>query len=344
MKRKTIGCLIINCLMLLTSCQYRQNQIDEAHAAKKIFAMNTMIDISIYGPRAHAVATQVEEKINHLDNLLSTTLQNSDIVKLNASPDAWVTVEEDTSTLLNRAWQYQQLTNGAFCPIMGTLINLWGINVGNKQVPEPKQIEEARTSIDEESLLVGSDRQYMLTNDAKIDLGGIGKGYATDKVAEILDEKKVDSALISLGFSSVLAYGDKPDGSAWRVGVRDFDSSDNAYFGVVSLKDEFLSTTGDYEHFFIQDGVRYHHVLDPKTGYPADSGLRSVTVISNNGAMSDAYSTALMVMGLEKALNFQKEQGNFEAIFVTEKKQIVCTDGIRDDFEFTGEKAGYTYA
>ena len=332
---------MLGCMILLAGCQ--QKSAKDVPVTKKGFAMNTMVDMTIYGSEASTAAVQIEREIKQLDALLSATIRTSDIAKLNASPDTWVTVDEDASAALNQAWRYKQLTNGAFHPTIGKLINLWGINVDNQKIPNPDQISEAQKSITDDNLLSEANRQYMLTHDAKIDLGGIGKGYATEKAKEIVEERDVNAALVSLGSSSILAYGKKPDGSDWKVGIHDFDSQKDDYFGIVSLKDAFLSTTGDYEHFFIQDGVRYHHVIDPKTGYPADTGLRSVTVVSDNGAMSDAYSTALMVMGLEKSLQFQKEQGNFEAILVTKQKRIICTDGIRKNFEFTGKAAGYPY-
>ena len=139
----------------------------------------------------------------------------------------------------------------------------------------------------------------------------------------------------------MLALGTKPDGSAWRIGLQDVDGDEASYFGILSLRGLFLSTSGDYEQSFVRNGRRYHHILDKSTGFPADSGLRAVSVVAKNGALSEAYSTALFVMGLEKALEFQKITGSFEAVFVTSEKRVVCTPGLKRNFQFTGKNLGY---
>ena len=178
----------------------------------------------------------------------------------------------------------------------------------------------------------------------------MAKGYAADKIVKVLQEHEVPRANINLG-GNVLAYGDRPDGTPWRVGIQDPARVDeqNAFAGVLALTDSFAVTSGGYQRNFEQDGKTYHHIIDPATGYPADSGLTSVTVVAPalegflNGTMCDAYSTALFVMGEEQALDFWRDRsaGVFELVLVTEDGRVVVTEGLADRFTLD-ESSGYT--
>ena len=181
-----------------------------------------------------------------------------------------------------------------------------------------------------------------------IDLGGIAKGYAADQVAEIFRSRQVPRGKIELG-GNILVIGDKPDGTAWRVGIQDPKRADAAdgLVGVLNLMDAFAVTSGSYQRYFEQDGKIYHHIIDPATGYPADSGLTSVTVVADsetgNGTMCDALSTDLFVMGEEKALDFWRSGVyDFELVLVTEDDRVVVTAGLADIYEEI-EGSGYTY-
>ena len=181
-----------------------------------------------------------------------------------------------------------------------------------------------------------------------IDLGGIAKGYTADRVAEIFQEHAVPRGKVELG-GNILVIGDKPDGTAWRVGVQDPKHPDEAdgLVCVLNLTDAFAVTSGSYQRYFEQDGKRYHHIIDPATGCPADSGLTSVTVVADsargNGTMCDALSTALFVMGEDKALDFWRSGVyDFQLVLVTEDGRVVVTEGLKDGF-VEMEESGYTY-
>ena len=165
-----------------------------------------------------------------------------------------------------------------------------------------------------------------------------GKGIAADQCAEILRRNGVESSLVFLG-GNIYALGEKPDGSAWSVGIADPDNSSD-YIATIAVRDASVVTTGDYERYFIEDGVRYHHVFDPVLGEPARSGLRSVTVVHESSMIADARSTTLFVLGLEAGLRYCAEH-QIEAVFITEDKEIYVTEGLRDRFTFRGEAAGY---
>jgi thiamine biosynthesis lipoprotein len=188
--------------------------------------------------------------------------------------------------------------------------------------------------VDYSQISVSGNTVSLKKEGAGVDLGGIAKGFAADEIARVLKENGVTSAVLSLG-GNVGVIGEKPDGSPWGVGIRDPHGTANEYVGILKLRDTFAVTSGGYERSFEQDGVTYHHIFDPKTGYPANNGLISVTIVSNDSTYADSLSTALYVMGYDKAMAFYEQYKDFEAVFITDQNLIRCTPGIASDFILT---------
>ena len=166
----------------------------------------------------------------------------------------------------------------------------------------------------------------------EIDLGSVAKGYAGQLAAQMLRNSGVESALLNLG-GNVQTVGAKPDGSPWQIGIKDPKGEDAMM--VLSIADQAVVTSGGYERYFEQDGQTYWHIMDPFTGHPADSGLISVTIVGDEGVVCDGLSTALFVMGLEKAADLWAQSGDFEAVFVTASGEVYITEGLRDHFALT---------
>jgi thiamine biosynthesis lipoprotein len=312
-------------------------------AERTFCAMGTVMHFSAYGTRAPEALEAAKAVIVQLDSLLARMKPESEITRLNLAAGGWLKVQEDTGALLREALRYAEKTNGVYDPAIGALVDLWAIGKPEKNIPAPEEIRRALASCDYRNIETDNAGRYRNRRGASIDLGGIAKGYAAGRVYALCQKQGVPSALFSLGTSSIAALGSKPDGSPWKVGLKTADTGKIECFGVVRLENQFLSTSGDYEQGFVKDGKRYHHILDRNTGYPADNGLRSVTVIAGSGAMSEAYSTALFIMGLDKALAFQKREGGFEAVFATADRRVVCTPGAQGIFEFRGKALGYDY-
>lgn len=291
---------LILSLLLLCSCAPKPQM-------ESYFAMDTIMQATIYGK------ADVEEIIMEYDDIFSPTKQTSTLSTYNRGE--WVH-NEIFDDVLFRAGQLAEKTDYAFSPNLGNLIDLWNREV----IPSEAEINEA------------------ITAPKKINLSAIAKGALSDAILKELCDKGVKRAILSLG-GNIIAHGTRSDGSDWIVGVRDPDGNENEYIATIGVKDKFVVSSGDYERYFEENGVRYHHILDPKTGYPVKGDLRSVTIVSNDGALADAYSTALFVMGSEKALEFWRKEGDFEAIFVLDDK-VIITDGIKN-FNLTDE--GYTY-
>ena len=295
----------------------------------EFFAMDTVMTINAYGSKSESAVKAAQNEINRLDKLLSVQNENSEIFKLNKSKE--MTVSNDTLTLITRSKELYTLTDGKFDISCEPLTREWGFYSGLKnKVPSQKAIETALEGVGTEHIKI-KDSTVTLDENTSVDLGGIAKGYASHKAAEILKENDVTSALMSLG-GNVRAVGSKPDGESWSVAITDPDDNTKS-IGTLKISDKAVVTSGGYQRYFEENGQTYHHIIDTKTGYPADSGLKSVTVVSEDDTLADALSTALFVMGLEKSEEFYSENSSlFGAVFITDKGEIYITDNLKDSF------------
>nr|MCR5584073.1 FAD:protein FMN transferase [Lachnospiraceae bacterium] len=198
------------------------------------------------------------------------------------------------------------------------------------RVPEENELSEILKNVDYRKILLSEDNMISLTEGMMADLGSVAKGYTGDKVLELFKKTGISNALINLG-GNVQTLGGKPDGSSWKVAIADPDGS-SSYAGYVAVNGKTVITSGAYERFFEENGKIYHHIIDTSTGYPANNGLISVSVIGNEGVVCDALSTSLFAMGPEKAIAFWKNSDDFEAVFITADEKIFVTEGIEKDF------------
>lgn len=301
------------------------------------FAMDTYVDIKAYGDDDYqnGVLRDVKQFIADLDARLSVSSPDSDISHINSSDGSAVNVSDDTADLLSAALKYGDLTGGALDITTYKILREWGFTADSFKVPEQTFISDALNYVDYKNIsLNGHD--VILKKGSMLDLGALAKGYASDIAAEMLKNNGVDSAIIDLG-GNIRTVGMKPDNEKWRISIRDpFDPS--GYIGIVSIGDGAVVTSGNYERFFEDDsGKKYWHILDPKDGYPADNGIVSATIISGSGLYSDALSTAVLVMGKEKATELWKKRGDFEMILVTDDKEIIYTNGISERFDIESD-------
>jgi thiamine biosynthesis lipoprotein len=324
--------------------------------------MDTVMTLKAYGQGADEALADVEAAILGLDAELSRIHAGSPIELLNtaAGTSTPVILTEDAGAVLAASSAFAKKTGGAFDPTLGPLIDLWGIGSGKERVVPDSEIAPLLELVGIDGLTLGDFRPAsrhlpgfaagtpvprsarLADEGASVDLGGIGKGYASEVAVGLLEDAGVRSALLSLG-GNVAVVGRKPSGERWRVGIRDPAGTPSEYVGTVDSEDEYLIVSGDYERFFMEDGVRFHHLLDPDTGAPARSGLRSAAIVCGSGTMGDAYSTALFVMGLDRATDFWRANDGFEAVFVTTDGLVAVTEGLADRFRFTGTEAGYRY-
>lgn len=288
--------------------------------------MGTVVTEKLYGGDSQVISG-IENAISHLEQTISWRLADSVIAGINASGSAVLT--EDMYLWMTEALALAENTSGAFDPTLRPLIALWGIEEASPTVPGDKSIKESLSLVGYEKLSF-EDRKLTLQEGMCLDFGAIGKGIALDVIADYLEESGVSAATIAVG-GSVLTYGDKPGGD-WQIAVRDPDGPDGSALGILSISGtHYISTSGDYEKYFEENGVKYHHIFDPGTGYPAKSGLRSVTVVCDSGLKSDGLSTACFVLGYEASLPVLQEYGA-QAVFILEDGSVRTTEGLEAYF------------
>ena len=284
------------------------------------FAMDTVMTAAVYGS-ADALDA-VEAETYRLDALLAAQKDDSEIAAVN---DGAEVVSEETAALLRRALEIAAETNGAYDPTVYPLMRAWGFTDGNYRVPADAELDALLQTTGWTEVSVDGTTASLPEGFA-LDFGGIGKGYAAGRCKEILKAHGVTSALLSLG-GNVAALGSKPDGTAWTVAIENPDGG--AYLGTVQITDQCVVTSGGYQRYFEQDGVRYWHILDPETGKPARSGMKSVTIVSADDTLSDALSTALFVMGPERAADFWRvHRAEFGAVWLTDDGRLFVTEGL----------------
>lgn len=305
---KKIALLILCITLFLTSCTSDEPMETE------IFAMDTFIQLRIWGEAEQLTA--VADLIRELDRSFNVHSEGSEIFALNRDKNA--NLSPFAVELLNAAVSYSRTTDGAFDPTVFPVVEQWKEAADAVPVPELK-------SVGFENIVI-TGQVAKLENGASLDLGGIAKGFAAQKSIELLQQAGVETALLSLG-GNVQTLGAKPDGSKWAVGIADPDAP-SEHAAVVEFEGSMaLVTSGGYQRYYEIGAERYHHIIDPKTGFPAENELASVTILAKNGTMADAYSTALFVMGLEQAVDFWRHQTDFEAVFILKDGSLLATEG-----------------
>lgn len=307
-----------------------QNEEDKSES-RDIFAMDTYMTLTAYGKNAKKALDEAVDEINNIEQLVSTGIDSSEVSQINKNGKG--SVSETTGYLIKRSKEIYDSTNGVFDITIYPIMQAWGFPTENYCVPGKKELKKLRGLMGADHVLYDEKKQEVTLNKEgmKIDLGGIAKGYTSSKVMDIFKENGISSAVISLG-GNVQTLNGKPDGSDWRVAIEN-PADTGSYIGVLSIKDKAVITSGGYERYFKQDGKTYHHIIDPATGYPANNGLTSVTIVSDDGTLADGLSTSLFIMGPEKAQKYWKEHSDeFDTILVKDDGSILVSEGIADYF------------
>lgn len=319
---RKIFILSLLAVLLLSGCAQNHNEY-----SKTVFAMDTVMDLKIYSENESPLSA-AEAEIRRLDALFDRGNENSEIYKINTDKSA--VVSDETARVLSYALSVSERTHGAFDITVAPVTDLWGFYGGSFRVPSEDELSSALEGVGYEKIQLEKNRVSIPRN-SSIDLGGIGKGCASDRVLEVLSENGVSSAIISLG-GNVHTLGKRPDGEDWRVGIQD-PMNASLLLGTVKIHDKAVVTSGGYRRCFEKDGQSYHHIIDPETGKSAESDLSSVTIIAGSGILADALSTALFVMGLEEGSALWSESDDFEAVFSGSDGRIYITEGLRGIFE-----------
>lgn len=328
--QKAVFCGALSSVLLVTPVM-AEAQVEKY--SNTDFAMDTVISETLY-TTGEDINASVGEKLREIETgLLSWTTGDSQIAEINNANGETVGVSEELAGYLTQILQLAADSDGAFDPTLGEVIRLWNIEGDDPHVPEQSELDKLLKNVDYKNIVLDGDK-VTLKNGSTLDLGAVGKGIGCDVTAACLKEQKdVTGMILNLGGSSVMAYGEKPDQSPWKVAVTDPRDTEGEYVGAVTIKGgEFLSTSGDYEKYFMEDGKRYHHILNPEDGYPVWNGVTSVTVVCDNGLLADGLSTACFVLGIEDAQPLL-EKYHADAAFMDEDHNVYLTSGMKERFE-----------
>ena len=315
---------------------------EEEPATREIFAMDTIMDLSAYGDQGEAAVQAAVKRINELDALLSTGKETSEVTVLNKNGGGQLS--DDTNKLMKQALDLYESTNHVFDITIYPVMKLWGFTDQEYKVPSEKDLQEALALVDASQIAYDPEKETVTfeKDGMQIDFGALGKGYASAAVCKLMKDMGVTSALVNLG-GNVQTVGFKPDGSEWKVGIQDPEDADGM-LGIIQTHDMAVITSGGYERYFEEDGVTYHHIIDPSTGSPADSGLLSVTIVCEDGMLADGLSTSLFIMGKDKAVEYWRAHADeFQFVLCEKDGTLVVSNGLKDNFTPENENAKVEY-
>jgi thiamine biosynthesis lipoprotein len=291
------------------------------------FIMNTNVEQKIFSENANEIYDATVKELHRLENLMSFYKEESEVSLLNRQAGkAAVKISGEMMLILRQAKEIARLSDNAFNILLAPLVQLW--RESKNILPSPNVIKNALTFCDTENLILNEDTAYLTKEGCMIDLGGIGKGFAADVCCDIYKNMGVTSAFINLG-GNVKSIGNRFDGKQWAVGIQNPDKPRGNCYSAIMCSDLSVVTSGGYERFQEIGGEKYHHIIDRKTGYPSETDLKSVTVLSQNSMFADALSTAAFVLGLEKGVELIYKSQCEGAIFFTAKNEIYVTKGIK---------------
>lgn len=308
---------------------------------KTEFLMGTYVTVRVYDEGKEAVLEEAFERVEELADKITVNEPGSEIDAVNAAAGTEaVELSEDVYQLVRGAWDYSEASGGDFDLSIGPITELWHIGFEDARKPEQSEIDAALALVDHERVVLDDEARTVYLEGAgmRLDLGAIAKGYITDEVKELLVEEGVTTAIIDLG-GNVYVLGGSPlrEGESWNVGIQDPLAARGETIGKTKQKDRSIVTSGIYERYIEVDGVSYHHLMDPVTGYPFDNDIAGVSIISDRSIDGDALSTLVFGLGMEAGLDYVNGRDDIEAVFVTKDKKVYVSDGLMDNFELTND-------
>lgn len=303
--------------LILAGCRNREPE----PLTKSGFYFDTTVTLTVYGTEDDSILDQCLSLCRDYEQMLSRTITGSDINRVNLGRGEPVEVHAETAALIKQAVAYGQLSGGIFDCSIAPLSALWDFHSEAHRIPSDSKLQSALSHVDYRKIKINKNTVTLEDPLMEIDLGGIAKGFIADQIKEYLESQNISSALINLG-GNVLAVGNKPDGSLWNIGIQKPFATAGTSIATASISDQSLVTSGVYERYFEKDGVLYHHLLDPSTGYPFYNDLCSVTILSDSSSEADALSTTCFGLGLEKGMEMIESLEGVEALFVTADEEL----------------------
>lgn len=330
--------LLLIFVTTLIGCSKNKTSTSELLSRTELF-MGTVIKITLYDSNDSTILDKAFDKVAEIESLVSINDSGTELDKVNdfagISP---VEVSPTTYEIVEKGLEYSKLSNGGFDITIGPLVKLWSIGLEGAKVPTQEEIDAVLPLIDYNLLELNKENHtiFLKNENMMIDLGSIAKGYAADEISRILTENNVNSAIIDLG-GNIYAHGIKPSGKDWNIGIQNPFNNRGDIIGVLKVKNKTVVTSGIYERYIEKDGIKYHHLLNPSTGYPFENNIAGVSIVTDKSTDADALSTIVFSKGLEDGLKFVESLSNVDAIFITTDNKVYITNGIRDSFTLENE-------
>ena len=340
MNKKKSTFLIVAIIVICFFIYVFRGNFNKGDYSQTYYDLGTVSEITLYNIKeseANDILKKCGDILLSIDNTMGKTREYSEVSKINENAGKeYVKVSDETFYVIKNALHFSDISDGVFDITVGPIVDLWGIGTDNARVPISKEIEEKLPlvnykdiSLDEKNKSVKLEKENM-----EIDLGGIAKGYAADKIYEYLKEENVEIAIINLG-GNVFTLGEKTKNTPFKVGIQDPTNERGNSIGSINVSDQSVVTSGIYERYIKKDGVIYHHMIDPSTGYPFDNNLSSVTIVSSSSLIGDGLSTTAFGLGVEKGLKLIESIDDTEAIFITKDKKVYTTSNLKDKINLT---------
>ncbi|MBC2581803.1 FAD:protein FMN transferase [Clostridium sp. DJ247] len=348
-----IICTLLACILstlFITSCSSLSSKTSEQPYEKSNITMDTVIKLKAYGPNAKSAVEDGFKKVDELNEMASPSLSTSDVSKINAAAGKeYVKVHPEIIKMIKTSIQYSKLSGGAWDITISPLINLWGIGTDNQKLPSDSEIKAKLPMVGYNYISINeADNSVMLQKQGMaIDLGGIAKGFTADEILKIFNKYEIKKGLIDLGGSSIYAIGTNANDNVWSIGIKHPRNEDSqSYLGITKISNQALSTSGDYERYFIMNDKRYHHILNPANGYPADTGVMSNTIVVDSSVpdcnmLADLLTTIVFILGPDEGIKFASSIPGVSCEITTKDNKIYTTKGFKEkisnlnkDFKF----------
>lgn len=338
-KKKLPAILILITVIFFSIFMILKNKKEDKYSST-YYNLGTINEITLYDitkKDGDRILNKCESILKDIDNKMSSQISSSEISKINdKAGDSYVKVSDDTYYVIKESISVSNMSNDTFDISIGPIIDLWAIGTEDAKVPTEKEITDNLNLVDYKNILFNDENKSikLAKKNMKIDLGGIAKGYAADKIYEYLKEEKLDSALINLG-GNIYVLGNKENNQPFSIGIQDPTKPRGNSIGNIKVSDKSVVTSGIYERYLEKNNKIYHHMLDPHTGYPFDNDLSSVTIVSDKSIICDALSTTTFGLGIEKGLKLVESLDGVDAIFITKDKKIYLSSNLKNKFNLT---------
>lgn len=310
---------------------------------KQFYALGTILQFQVDGENGEKAIAEAMDTIRNIEEKMSVFINDSEISRVNRNAGGLPQkVSASTYFVMKKALEYSYLSHGAFDPTIRPVVSLWGFGSGKNLVPPNTEIQERLLLVNYKDIILDEKKRTIklrLKNQA-LDAGGIAKGFAADQVKKVFQKYQIPSAIINLG-GNIFVLGKENGESLWGVGIQNPYGQRDEFVGAIRVANKSIVTSGNYERYFISNGKRFHHIIDPRTGYPSENGVISTTTIADYSIDTDALSTCTYVMGLAEGMKLIETLDNVDAIFITNRKEIYVTSGIKENFVLTNKKFTY---